>query len=231
MPLTPLEIQKQQFKTSFRGYDTQDVDNFLLLLSKEYEDLFREKKSLQEKLVELTSANNHFKDKETIIEKTLLTAEKAAQERIVNAEKEASIILKEAEIEAERMIEQANEKVRDYTVQIQDLRQQKFMFEQKLRSVIEAHSKLLDFQHELNNQRLQQENIKQELIVAPPEQLEEVEEQVLDNDPDNLEVNEDNDLPEIDDDLDDLEVNEVDNLERSETSEENIPGTGDYQNI
>ena len=40
--LTPLEVNNKEFKTRFRGYDVDEVEEFLEILSKDYEQLYKQ---------------------------------------------------------------------------------------------------------------------------------------------------------------------------------------------
>ena len=42
MKLSPIEIRKQEFKKSMRGYDTVEIDTFIELVANEYENLIKE---------------------------------------------------------------------------------------------------------------------------------------------------------------------------------------------
>jgi len=42
MALTPLDIEKKEFKRTFRGYSEVEVDEFLDLIINDYEVLYRE---------------------------------------------------------------------------------------------------------------------------------------------------------------------------------------------
>ena len=50
MPLTPIDIHNQEFSKVFRGYDEDEVNEFLDQIIKDYEILLREKKELEDKL-------------------------------------------------------------------------------------------------------------------------------------------------------------------------------------
>ncbi len=49
MPLTPLDIHNKEFGRGFRGYDEDQVNEFLDQIIKDYELVIREKKALEEK--------------------------------------------------------------------------------------------------------------------------------------------------------------------------------------
>ena len=46
MKVTPLDIQQQQFKTRFRGFDIREVDTFLEQMAETVENLQRENQNL-----------------------------------------------------------------------------------------------------------------------------------------------------------------------------------------
>lgn len=53
MPLTPYDIHDKEFKRSFRGYDVDEVNDFLDQIIKEFEFLIREKEQLEQQVEEL----------------------------------------------------------------------------------------------------------------------------------------------------------------------------------
>ncbi len=48
--LTPMDIFNKDFKQSIRGYDVQEVNEFLDLIIRDFEDLIEENKQLKEQL-------------------------------------------------------------------------------------------------------------------------------------------------------------------------------------
>ena len=97
MPLTPLDIHNKEFSRGFRGYDEDEVNEFLDLVIKDYEMLIREKKELEERLNEMTERLGHFTTIEETLNKSIIVAQEAAEEVKRNAQKEAKVIVKEAE--------------------------------------------------------------------------------------------------------------------------------------
>lgn len=49
VPLTPLDIHNKEFSRGFRGYDEDEVNEFLDQIIKDYEMLIREKSSWRKK--------------------------------------------------------------------------------------------------------------------------------------------------------------------------------------
>ena len=60
MPLTPLDIHNKEFSRGFRGYDEDEVNEFLDQVIKDYEIVMREKKELEERLSEINRSTWSF---------------------------------------------------------------------------------------------------------------------------------------------------------------------------
>lgn len=97
MPLTPLDIHNKEFNRGFRGYDEDEVNEFLDQVIKDYELVMRDKKELEGRVSELTDRLGHFTNIEETLNKSILIAQEAAEDVKRNAEKEAKLIIKEAE--------------------------------------------------------------------------------------------------------------------------------------
>ena len=53
MAITALDIKDKQFTTKFRGYNEQEVDEFLDIIVDDYEDLVRDNRELAARVKEL----------------------------------------------------------------------------------------------------------------------------------------------------------------------------------
>lgn len=148
MRITPLEIQQKQFPMKFRGFDVEEVYSFLEIIREEMEDLLRENASLKENIQRLESQLKDYRDMETTLRQTLLTAQQMVDEYKANAKKEAELIIKEAELKADSMIKEAQEKVIKIHEDIVDLKGIRRHFKEELKRMIESHLKMLDFDKE-----------------------------------------------------------------------------------
>lgn len=107
MKITPLEIKRQQFKKVMRGFDPVEVETFLDMVSNEVEDLTKANKEYKDRLIELETQLNDFRNMEKTLQQTLMQAQEASGRSIENSRKEAELILKEAEIKASQIVEKA----------------------------------------------------------------------------------------------------------------------------
>lgn len=156
MPLTPLDIQNKEFSRRLRGYDEDEVDDFLNQIIKDYEMLIRENKELQSQVAMLQERLNHFANLEETLSKTIIVAQEAADELKANAKKEAQLILKEAEKNADRIINESLAKSRKIALEIEELKKQAAIFRVRFKALLDAQAELLNSEswEELENFRL-----------------------------------------------------------------------------
>lgn len=144
MGLTPLDIHNKEFKRVFRGYDEDEVNEFLDVVIKEFELLLREKKELEEKVADIEEKLNHFNNIEESLSKTIIVAQEAADEVKANAKKEAELIIREAEKNADRIINEALAKSRKIALEVEELKKQAAIFRTRFRTLLEAQLEMLE---------------------------------------------------------------------------------------
>ncbi|MCM3746283.1 DivIVA domain-containing protein [Paenibacillus pasadenensis] len=143
MPLTPLDIHNKEFGRRLRGYDEDEVNEFLDQVIKDYESLIRENKDLQNQILNLQEKLNHFSNIEETLSKTIIVAQEAADEVKHNAKKEAQLIIKEAEKNAERIVNDSLMKSRKVSLEVEELKKQASIYRTRFRTLVEAQLELL----------------------------------------------------------------------------------------
>nr|WP_285842640.1 DivIVA domain-containing protein [Metabacillus litoralis] len=143
VPLTPLDIHNKEFNKGFRGYDEDEVNEFLDQVIKDYEMIIREKKELESRVTELTEKLGHFTNIEETLNKSIIIAQEAAEEVKRNAQKESKLIIKEAEKNADRIINESLAKSRKIAMEIEELKKQSKVFRTRFQMLIEAQLDLL----------------------------------------------------------------------------------------
>lgn len=143
MPLTPLDIHNKEFTRSFRGYDEDEVNEFLDQVIKDYEMVIRERKDLKEKVDQLNEKLGHFTNIETTLNKSILIAQETAEEVRGNATKESKLIIKEAEKNADRIINEALNKSRRIAMDVEELKKQGKVFRTRLKMLVEAQLEMI----------------------------------------------------------------------------------------
>ena len=142
--LTPVDIHNKEFKRSFRGYNEDEIDDFLDRVGNDYEKLYRENRQLQENIDRMEKELARFQRLETTLHETLVVAQKTAEEVKENAQREKENILTAAQLEAGKMIAQAEAKVQEVTLQYQQLEQRKQTFHTKMKSLLLTELELLE---------------------------------------------------------------------------------------
>ncbi len=148
MKMTPLDIQQQQFKTRFRGFDIREVDTFLEQTAGAFETLQRENEDYQEEIRRLELEIQGYKKREETFKRALLNSQKVLDQMKENARKSAELIIAEAEVKAEKILNKSHNRLAQLHEDIAELKRQRTQIEVQISSVIEAHSKLLEISKE-----------------------------------------------------------------------------------
>jgi len=143
MPLTPLDIHNKEFSRGFRGYDEDEVNEFLDQIIKDFEILIKEKKEVEERLRNTNDRVSHFTSIEETLQKSILVAQEAAEEVRRNSQKEAKLIVREAEKNADRIVNEALSKARKIAIEIEELKKQSKVFRNRFKMLIEAQLDLI----------------------------------------------------------------------------------------
>ncbi len=122
MALTPTDIQKQEFKTKFKGYDPEEVRSFLIYIAEQFEILQRERDRLEEENLKQRETIKDLMSREELLKKTIMSTQKWVDEYKEKTLKESELIIKEAEIKAEEITRDAYDKIRKLEEEIGDLK-------------------------------------------------------------------------------------------------------------
>ncbi len=144
MKITPLDIQQQQFRMRFRGFDMVEVDNFLELLAGEFEELMKENAQLKEEDRRKLARINELETAEKDLRETLVSVQRITEEMKNNARKEAELIIEDSKTEGRKIVQNAQAEALKIEEEIGQLKRQKAQFRAALLSTIEMHQRLLD---------------------------------------------------------------------------------------
>lgn len=148
MKLTPLDIQQMVFKISFRGYAREEVERFLEDIAKTVEHLNREVAELREQLTSSERTVAELKKSEATLSNTLVSAQTMGEELKHAAQRDAELIVKEAELKASEMIREARAELGSLHRDISDLRKQRLIVIERLRSTLRMFERTLEIEEE-----------------------------------------------------------------------------------
>ena len=144
MKITPLDIQQQQFKIKFRGFDVREVDTFLEQMADAFESLQGENNRLYQEIKRLQHEAHGYREREDSFKRAMLNSQKVLEQMKENARKSAELVVAEAEVKAEKILSRAQNRLSQLHEDIAELRRQRSQIEVQIRSVIDGHSKLLE---------------------------------------------------------------------------------------
>jgi cell division initiation protein len=101
MALTPVEIRHlTPPRTTFRGYRVEATDHLLEEIAASFEDVWRERADLADRVEQLETDLVRYRELETLLRTTLVSAEQASAQTRDQARREAELILTQAHAEA-----------------------------------------------------------------------------------------------------------------------------------
>lgn len=144
MDISPLEIQKKEFGKSLRGYNKEEVDEFLDRLLQNYEKIYKENRDLKEQIELLEEKMQNYKEIEATLKNTLVLAEKTAEDVRVNSQNEREAILKQASLQAEKILQQAEQKYNKINNENEELRRQFCLYKTRFKNFLQSQLDYLD---------------------------------------------------------------------------------------
>jgi len=144
LKLTPLDIKKQEFKKSLRGFDPVEVETFLEMVADELESLIREKNHLADDVLKLKTQLRDYQEVEKTLQETLMTAQQSVNESRQNSQREADLLIREAEIKAEKVVADAKLKLAELKNELLVVKAQKDSFASRLRHLLASQLDLLE---------------------------------------------------------------------------------------
>ena len=107
MPIRPIDVRRKEFKSSFRGYDANQVDDFLDAVADDFERDHTENQRMREEVSSLRDRLRQFEELEGSIRAALVHAEQASNDLRRAASREAEGIKQSAQREADFTIREA----------------------------------------------------------------------------------------------------------------------------
>ena len=108
MGLAPVEIRHVRLRrTLLGGYRRAPVDRLLDDATKSFEEVWRERADLRDRVEHLEAELKRHRELEALLRETLLTAERSAHEVREQAHAEAEVVIREAHTEARSITQSA----------------------------------------------------------------------------------------------------------------------------
>jgi len=107
MALTPVEIRHIRLGRGLLGYRREPADRVLEEIASSFEEVWRDRADLADKVEQLESDLERFRELEALLRTTLVSAERTAAELKTHAMREAELIVEEARAEGRSIVRHA----------------------------------------------------------------------------------------------------------------------------
>lgn len=160
MALTPLDIQNKDFSTKMRGYNQDDVDDFLDQVTRDYEDALQKNRELEKSLKHAEEKLQYFDELKDALNQSIIvaqdtadkvkssankesemiitSADNQAKETLVEAERKSNAMIADAEAKSTQILAEAIERARQLAGETEDLKKKTRVFHQRLSLMLET---------------------------------------------------------------------------------------------
>lgn len=160
MALTPLDIQNKDFSTKMRGYNQDDVDDFLDQVTRDYEDALQKNRELEKSLKHAEEKLQYFNELKDALNQSIIvaqdtadkvkssankesemiitSADNQAKETLVEAERKSNAMIADAEAKSTQILAEAIERARQLAGETEDLKKKTRVFHQLLSLMLET---------------------------------------------------------------------------------------------
>ncbi|UCE23823.1 MAG: DivIVA domain-containing protein [Candidatus Zixiibacteriota bacterium] len=144
MDLSPNDIRNYEFPSQMRGYDKEEVDNFLEQVAVALEEARQQNLKLSMETDTLKTQLAALKEFEDSIKNAAIDARRNADLTVANAKKEAEQILAEAGTKANEQKESHAREIAAIEQKLAQLEQTKRSYISELRSMMNSHLDMID---------------------------------------------------------------------------------------
>ena len=146
--MNSVDIMQQKFTVRFRGYDVQDVDEFLEVVANEMEQLVNDNTRMEQDIAVYRKEIDLYKKKEDSINATLVTVQQISDDLKKNAANEAENIISSSRKESENLLFETRQECDALREEVRPLKEeamaeaQKILMKLKNRKMIYSGSRM-----------------------------------------------------------------------------------------
>jgi cell division initiation protein len=155
MPIRPIDVRRKEFKNSLRGYDANQVDDFLDAVADEFERTYTDNSRMREEISSLRERLQQFEELEGSIRAALVHAEQAAndlrrtatqeaEDLRRSASREADITVREAQARSHQMLAESSTRVERIQQSYEALQEAKRNFANEFRHLLKTYMDMME---------------------------------------------------------------------------------------
>ncbi len=141
--LTSVDVHNKDFATKFKGYDPEEVNDFLDEIIVAMEELTRQNKDLEKRAKFNEEKVEYFNSIQETLNKSIIVAQEAADRLKENARKDAEIIIFEAEKTADQILKNAADTATDINRETDNLKKATRVFRQRLQIMVQSQLEMI----------------------------------------------------------------------------------------
>ncbi|HOI80763.1 MAG TPA: DivIVA domain-containing protein [Synergistales bacterium] len=141
--LTVLDVEKISFSKAMRGYNTEEVEEFLEKVAGSLQIYSEKIKTLEVQLSRFDEQVREYTELKQSLQEALVLAQKSAEERVSSAESKAEVIIAEAEAQAHKIVIGAKDRVDAHKRDIERLRQIRYQFVAEFKGLLAKFGSML----------------------------------------------------------------------------------------
>ena len=142
--ITPLELEKNDFKGSPLGYSKKSVDDFVNKVKGDYEKLYKENIELKDKVAMLNDSISQYKSMEEVLKTAMLAAQTSAEEIKQNAQEKAENIIQEAEFLAQKNREFSNQEIINPKAELEGIKKEMAIYKNQMETMLKTQLEILE---------------------------------------------------------------------------------------
>lgn len=141
--LTPLDIENKRFTKAIKGYNSNEVDEFLDEITVEYEKLYKENAELRSEVESNKKDLEHYRSVEHTLQNTLVMAQTTAEDIKKMAGQQADQIVKDAELNARKAVEDLSRQEFEMRVKLEEMKKKFDMYKAKMEALLISQLEML----------------------------------------------------------------------------------------
>lgn len=134
----------KKFKNSFRGYDREEVNEFVEDVIAKLENIIGEVEKKEEEIARLYDKIKSYEEREVNLNRALVMAENTSEQIKRMARDEAAVIVDDARNNANRIVNESLMRAEKTELEATLLRKNVTIFKKRLRGIIENQLELVD---------------------------------------------------------------------------------------
>lgn len=143
--ITPMDLRTKSFKkATVGGYDKREVDEYMQVLTEDYEKVYKQSVEATDKINTLTKLLDTYKSMEDTMKNSIIVAQSAAEDLERAAEEKAKVAIEEAKVNAQKIIAEAEAQAADITAKMAELKASMELFKNTAKGMLTAQLEVVE---------------------------------------------------------------------------------------